>query len=474
MHHLNSGAMRLQCMFVVGGILPWLATGQGDPPELVVLLSDLGKTGQLGFIHKINLHDWNTGALNIANMLRPTAIDIDRTRHHIYWTDVRNYQIRRADIDGENDQLVASLTKPSSPEGLALDSYSEQVFYTDAGVDIVARIEMNGFQRTVIVNTSLDKPRGIVADTKNKKLYWVDNGNSPKIETCDYNGADRATLVSSGLAQPNGITIDVKGGRLFWTDSVGYIESILTNGTGRKRLRSETGKQFFYISYFNGFLYYTVWKNGSFFQLHADGLHMAIQLTASQVYQPIGIHVYSPNVNTTELATCPDGRYGTTCAECGKCYKGEVCEKTIGHCFLGCMAGYKRRMCLQECDRGFFGENCKSPCYKCRTGTSCHHVTGKCPDGCEPGWKGDLCNLESDSDQKMGLIIGIAAGGALVVVIVVVVVAVCVVKKRQRPRVEEVYTEIGPLDKTKEENPYTPIGPNPYTEIYTLPVQPVH
>ncbi|XP_046574436.1 low-density lipoprotein receptor-related protein 8-like [Haliotis rubra] len=207
--------MWLQYMVIVCGILPWLATGQADPPELVVVLADLGKTGQLGFIHKINLHNWDTGALNLANMLRPTAIDIDRTRHHIYWTDVRNYQIRRADIDGENDQLVATLDKPSSPEGLALDSYTKQVFYTDAGVDVVARIEMDSFQRTVIVNTSLDKPRGIVADTKNKKLYWVDNGNAPKIETSDYNGAGRATLVSSGLAQPNGITIDVKGSRLW-------------------------------------------------------------------------------------------------------------------------------------------------------------------------------------------------------------------------------------------------------------------
>ncbi|XP_046350458.2 low-density lipoprotein receptor-related protein 4-like isoform X2 [Haliotis rufescens] len=485
----QSRAMILQYMIVVCGLLPWIATGQAESPQLVVLLTDLGKTGELGFLHKINLHDWDTGALNIANMLRPTAIDVDRTRHHVYWTDVRTYQIRRADLDGGNNQLMASLNTSSNPEGITLDSQTRQVFYTDAGADIVARIEMDSLQSTVIVSTGLDKPMGIVADTNYKKLYWVNRGNSPKIETSDYNGAARATLVSSGLAQPNGITIDQKGGRLFWTDSAGYIESMFTNGTQRKRLRSESGRLFFYISHFNGFLYYTVRKERSFFQLHEDGLYMNIKLTASGVYLPLGIHVYSPNVNATELATCPDGRYGPACTECGQCSKGEICEKTIGQCFVGCAAGYKPRTCSQECDPGFFGENCKSPCSKCRTGTSCDHVTGKCPDGCQTGWEGDLCNVESESGHEgglsmgtsfltTGLIIGIAAGGALVVVIVVVVVAVCVVKKRRRPKVKEegeVYTDIGPLDKTLDENAYTPLGAsrptNPYAEIYTVPEQ---
>lgn len=59
--------------------------------------------------------------------------------------------------------LAASL-----PEGITLDSNTRQVFYTDAGADIVARIEMDSLQSTVIVSTGLDKPRGIVADTNYK------------------------------------------------------------------------------------------------------------------------------------------------------------------------------------------------------------------------------------------------------------------------------------------------------------------
>ena len=44
------------------------------------------------------------------------------------------------------------------------------------------------------------------------------------------------------------------------------------------------------------------------------------------------------------------------------------------------------------CDKGFFGEGCRSRCH-CVNGVGCNHVSGQCPNGdCDSGWKSPTCS----------------------------------------------------------------------------------
>ena len=50
-------------------------------------------------------------------------------------------------------------------DGIAVDSQSRLIFYTDAGNDQIVMMTMSTFVTKTVINSSLDKPRAIVVDT---------------------------------------------------------------------------------------------------------------------------------------------------------------------------------------------------------------------------------------------------------------------------------------------------------------------
>ena len=57
------------------------------------------------------------------------------------------------------------------------------------------------------------------------------------------------------------------------------------------------------------------------------------------------------------------------------------------HCFLLLLW-----FLMTECDKGNFGEDCKSGCH-CFNGVGCNNVNGQCPNGhCDAGWKPGTCS----------------------------------------------------------------------------------
>lgn len=50
------------------------------------------------------------------------------------------------------------------PDGLAVDSLSRLIIYTDTGNDIIALIAMNSYNHRVVVQADLDEPRAIELD----------------------------------------------------------------------------------------------------------------------------------------------------------------------------------------------------------------------------------------------------------------------------------------------------------------------
>jgi len=55
----------------------------------------------------------------------------------------------------------------SVPDGIAVDSVSQLVFYTDTGNDTIAVMTTNGSFKGVLISTGLDEPRAIVLDPTN-------------------------------------------------------------------------------------------------------------------------------------------------------------------------------------------------------------------------------------------------------------------------------------------------------------------
>lgn len=50
-------------------------------------------------------------------------------------------------------------------------------------------------------------------------LYWLDQGQFPKIERSYLDGSNRTILVKNGIVYPRGITIDIETHQVYWVDS---------------------------------------------------------------------------------------------------------------------------------------------------------------------------------------------------------------------------------------------------------------
>ena len=59
---------------------------------------------------------------------------------------------------------VNSMFSGSTADGIAVDSISRLLFYTDTGFNIIALMTLDGSEQSVVINSGLDEPRAIVLD----------------------------------------------------------------------------------------------------------------------------------------------------------------------------------------------------------------------------------------------------------------------------------------------------------------------
>lgn len=55
----------------------------------------------------------------------------------------------------------------ASPQGLAVDSKSRLLFYTDAGTNVIGMLTLSGLYHKYLIDTELEQPRDIVLDNRN-------------------------------------------------------------------------------------------------------------------------------------------------------------------------------------------------------------------------------------------------------------------------------------------------------------------
>lgn len=90
-----------------------------------------------------------------------------------------------------------------------------------------------------------------------RKLYWTDNGNMPKIEKASMDGTSRVVIHVTNLTSPYGIALDIGTQTLYWTDyGRDVLESSSVEGTNRKILTSRMLLYPFYLSFYDGNLYW--------------------------------------------------------------------------------------------------------------------------------------------------------------------------------------------------------------------------
>ena len=101
-----------------------------------------------------------------------------------------------------------------------------------------------------------------------RRLYWSDWGErKPKIESADLDGTNRIVLVNESLQWPNGVAIDYQRRRLYWvdagTDKIEYYDLVR-----KTRHASEGSPHAFGVSILGDMIYWTDWQDRSLHKLN--------------------------------------------------------------------------------------------------------------------------------------------------------------------------------------------------------------
>ncbi|XP_037511191.1 low-density lipoprotein receptor-related protein 1 [Rhipicephalus sanguineus] len=161
------------------------------------------------------------------------ATSIDFIDEYIYWVDSEGGSITRIHRDMTGRETVVSGL--DAIEGLAIDWVAGNMYWIDPSYDVIEVSRLNGSGRYVLLSGNMDKPRAIVVHPYKGYIFWSDWGVPPKIERAALDGSNRIVLVNASVQLVNDLAIDFEEDKLYWCDSrTDTIERVNLDGTGRE------------------------------------------------------------------------------------------------------------------------------------------------------------------------------------------------------------------------------------------------
>nr|KAG5694566.1 hypothetical protein BaRGS_032511 [Batillaria attramentaria] len=124
-----------------------------------------------GLLIRMDLRTYSFTGIQLPGSPNPVALDFNPADRRLYYSEVvvnPGSQIYSAGIDAGQPKLLKQLPQGSIVDGLAVDSGMQKVFYTDAGRDVIASMNLDGSGEQVLISGQLDQPRAIVLDDQNK------------------------------------------------------------------------------------------------------------------------------------------------------------------------------------------------------------------------------------------------------------------------------------------------------------------
>ena len=154
-----------------------------------------------------------------------TGIALDLDGGKIYWTDSGPGTIQRADLDGQNREVLFDPIV-REPYGIALDM--AKMYWTDEVKGTIQRADFDGQNREVLI-TGLNRPKRI-ALIEGNKIYWTDEGTGKyrgryraepetgKIQAANLDGSNIEDVLT-GLSYPDGIALNPVQDKIYWSAS---------------------------------------------------------------------------------------------------------------------------------------------------------------------------------------------------------------------------------------------------------------
>ena len=205
-----------------GGKMYWTDMGSGGAVDNSVAIND-------GRIMRADLDGKNVETvvpLGLTSTPKQLALDVAGGK--VYWSDRGdvgdqrvNPKIMRANLDGSSLETIVS-TDLMSPVGIALDTANGKVYFTDRYANNIKRANLDGSDVEIVIRDT-EYPVDLAFDLDNRVFYWTARKAGclyrAEMDGNDIDGASLSPFIT-GLHAPIGVCIDRENNRLFYTDVI--------------------------------------------------------------------------------------------------------------------------------------------------------------------------------------------------------------------------------------------------------------
>lgn len=155
----------------------------------------------------------------IAFSAGASLVDVDFNRSSIYWAHPIEGTITTAHRDSSGRRTLVSGLK--SMTSLAIDWISGNVYWIDAGRDVLEVAIANGSRRIVLITGGLRNSHSLVLDPLTGLMFWADGETPFVVNRANLDGSARRVLYSSSsLESIRKMTIDLERRSLYLADAL--------------------------------------------------------------------------------------------------------------------------------------------------------------------------------------------------------------------------------------------------------------
>ncbi|CAH3167588.1 unnamed protein product, partial [Porites evermanni] len=360
--------------------------------------------------------------LPVRGLTDVSAIDYDVNSQLIYWIDSAAKEIRHAFQNGSNAKTIV-LGEDSSPYDLAIDSYGQQLFWTDSVKNSINVYSLRkGVSMGVVFYERDVHPRSIVLYPEMGQMFFTNEKPEKKsIVRATMASTYKVTLFSA--ASPGDLAVDKARNRLYWTDTtMKRIEYADLTGMNRATLIETKVLQSVGLAVHGNYVYWIDRKSRSIIKIREDE-HFGSEVQAATddlsdiiVVDTLNTSVDHPCFKKPCSHICSVGVHGHAQCSCpmdmilaennSTCRAPKTCKPEQFTCSNGqCIP--QGWICddSEDCVDGSDEQNCiKCPKGEVRCdGGKCISVTKLC-DGntdCEDGWdeEPNNCPLKCTDDE---------------------------------------------------------------------------
>eukprot|EP00066_Takifugu_rubripes_P020818 XP_011610084.1 PREDICTED: low-density lipoprotein receptor-related protein 1B [Takifugu rubripes] len=144
-------------------------------------------------------------------------------------------------------------------DNMAIDWLTGNRYFIDRVTDKIFACNQAGDTCVTVLHLDLQNPKGIALDPLMGMLFFTDYGNVAKVARCNMDGTNRTQLVDYRIELPTAVALDVVRKLVYWADAyLDYIDVVDYDGKNRHSIVHGSKVSYVYaLSVFEDHLYAT-------------------------------------------------------------------------------------------------------------------------------------------------------------------------------------------------------------------------